>query len=126
MLCAALMLAFASASMASVVDHIQHQPGMTSSHNHHPFSKIVFDTSDHHHEHAAADLGEEEESPDRQPGTGHHHHVDSGSGMFVPVSHETSWTFSGALLWQPAVDDRMPGFLTHGPERPPKGSTIHT
>jgi hypothetical protein len=42
------------------------------------------------------------------------------------VSHEASWMFSGDSPWRPTVDARMPGFLTHGPERPPKAVAIRT
>ena len=125
-LCVALMLVFASASMANVVDRIQHQSGATSEHEHLAFSKIAFEVDDHHHDTHESNPDKSDDAPDSQPGTGHHHHVDGGTGLFTPVSHEASWMFSGASPWRPTIDDRMPGFLTHGPERPPKGVTIRT
>ncbi|MBB6192327.1 hypothetical protein FHS51_002570 [Sphingobium wenxiniae] len=123
-LCVALMLVFASASMANVVDRIQHQSSAASEHDHLAFSKIAFEVDDHHHDTQASNPDDIDDAPDGQPGTGHHHHVDGGSGLFTPVSHQASWLFSGASPWRPTVDDRMPGFLSHGPERPPKGVAI--
>ena len=125
-LCVALMLVFSSASMANVVDQIQHQSSASGNHEHLAFSKIVFEADDHQHDTHDSHPDDGDDAPDHQPGTGNHHHVDSGSGLFTPVSHEASWMFSGDSPWRPAVDGRMPGFLTHGPERPPKSSAIRT
>lgn len=124
MLCVALTLTFASASMASIVDRIQHQSSVASDHDHSPFSKIVFETSDHHHEPHTTDSDDGRDAPEHQPGTGHHHHADSGSGFLATPSQGSSWVFSRASSWRPAADNRMAGFLTHGPERPPKSSAI--
>lgn len=123
MLCIGLMFAFASANMANVVDRIQHQSAVVSDHDHLPFSKIVFDNSDHP-EHDTAGSGDTEDAPDHQPGTGNHHHADTGSGLLAPLSQGSSWVLSETGTWRPSADNRMPGFLTHGPERPPKSSAI--
>lgn len=123
MLCIGLMFAFASANMASVVDRIQHQSAVVSDHGHLPFSKIVFDSSNHP-EHDTADSGDTKDAPDHQPGTGNHHHADTGSGLLAPLWQDSSWVLSGTGAWRSSADNRMPGLLTHGPERPPKSSAI--
>ncbi|MBU7590292.1 MAG: hypothetical protein KAF42_13880 [Sphingopyxis terrae] len=124
MLCIGLMLVFASASMASAVDRIQHQSSVVDDHEHLPFSKIVFETSDHQHESHTTDSTDGDDAPDHQPGTGNHQHVDSGSGMLGPLSQGSPWAFARASSWRPAADSLMADFLTHGPERPPKSSAI--
>lgn len=124
MLCIVLALAFSSASTASVVDRLQHQSGSSADHDHMPFSKVVTDSHDHHHESDAAHPNPSDDTPDHQPGTGHHHHADSSSGLPAPLAQSSSWAGIGTRPWHPTVDDRMPGFLTHGPERPPKSNAI--
>lgn len=125
-LCVALMLVSANASTANVVDQLQHQSTATGGHEHLAFSKIVFQVDDHQHDAYEPDPGDSDKAPDHQPGTGHHHHVDNGSGLFTPMSHEASWILSRASLWRPAVDARVPGFVTNGPERPPKSSALQS
>ncbi len=125
MLCVALTLTFASASMANIVDRMQHQSSVAGDHEHLPFSKVVFETCDQHHTHHSAHAHDCGDAPDHKPGTGHHHHhVDSGSGLLANVPQGPPWAFSDSSAWRPAVDGRMPGFLIHGPERPPKSSAI--
>ena len=120
MLCIGLTLVFASASMASVIDRMQHQSDASGDHNHLPFSKIVSEISDHQHEPHTSALDDKGDAPDHQPETGHHHHGDSGSGMLAPLSRGSPGIFLRASTGRPAADNRMSGFLTHGPERPPK------
>lgn len=111
--------------MASAVDRIQHQSAVASDHSHLPFSDIIVETSDHQHEANSTASDDRESAPDQQPGTGHHHHGDSGSGMLASLPHGSSWVFSRGSSWRPATDDGAVGFLIYGPERPPKGSVLH-
>lgn len=124
MLSIALMFAFANASVANAVDHVQHQASVAGDHDHLPFSKIVFETCEQHHAHHSMHSNDCGDAPDHKPGIGHHHHVDSGSGLPAPLAQGSGWVFSEAQSWRPAADGRMCGFLIHGLERPPKSSAI--
>lgn len=126
MLCIGLTLIFASASMASVADRVQHQQGITGDHDHLPFSKIIAEVSVHQHEPHTSALDDKGDAPHHQPGTGHHHHGDIGSGMLVPLSHGSPGIFLTASVGRPAADNRISGFLTHGLERPPKTAANRT
>jgi hypothetical protein len=116
----ALTLVFASAGAAHVVDRFQHQPGAAGAHQHLAFSNIVFEAHDDGHP------DHDDDASDHRPGTGNHHHVDSGSGLLTPLSHKAIWMVSGDSSWRRAGDSRIPGFLTHGPERPPKSRAIRS
>lgn len=123
MLCIVLALAFAGASAASAVNGIQHRPGSSAHHEHMPFSDMLVDADDHHDDHGNA--GDRDGSPaaDHQPGTGHHHHGDSGSGL--PAFTSTEMPMPGLEAGQHDLtrDPAPPGLSSYGPERPPKRRT---
>lgn len=121
MLCIALTLVFAGASMTSIVDRLQHDVGVAADHEHLPLSVIAFDTSDHADGHSdATSPVNSEDAPSHQPGTEHHHHGDSGPSLaaFGTLGQAGVFPISSS---QPFVgDDRLASVLIHGPERPPK------
>jgi hypothetical protein len=120
MLCIGLTLVFASASMASVIDRMQHQSDASGDHNHLLFSKIVSEPSDHQHEPHKPDLDDKEDAPDHQPGTGHHHHGDSGASLAAFGMQGQAGAFPTSSSLSPVPDDRLADVLIPGPERPPK------
>src|SRR3546814_3284601 len=75
MLCIALALVFAGASLASAVDRMQHGPGGSPAHEHMLFSDISLEDA-HDQDHHQPDQGGEDPS-DRLAGG--HHPGDSGS-----------------------------------------------
>lgn len=120
MLCIALALVFAGASLASAVDRVQHGPGGSPAHEHMLFSDISLEDT-HDQDHHQPDQGGEDPS-DRLAGG--HHHGDSGSGLIIPASADAT---VAALLDEAhglAPDRPALGFRIQGPERPPKPSTI--
>ncbi|MEQ6332549.1 hypothetical protein [Sphingobium sp. MK2] len=123
MLCVVLALAFAAASATSVVDRIQHQPGAPTNHQHMLFTDISFDADDHHVGHSDASDRDDGADPDHQPGTGHHHHGDSGSGLpaFASGDNGLPDLRSDRRSLTPARP--VIGVTIHGPERPPKSIT---
>ena len=119
MLCIALALVFAGASLASAVDRMQHGPGGSPTHEHLLFSDISLE--DAHEDHHQPDQGDGDPS-DRLAGG--HHHGDSGSGLIILASADAT---VAALLDEAhglAPDRPAFGFRIQGPERPPKPSTI--
>src|SRR3546814_14717751 len=74
MLCIALTLVFAGASMTSIVDRVQHEAGVTADHEHLPLSIIAFDASDHDGGHPEAMTPDDSgKAPGHQPDDEHHH-----------------------------------------------------
>src|SRR3546814_14926464 len=61
MLCIALALVFAGASLASAVDRMQHGPGGSPAHEHMPFSDISLEDA-HDQDHPKPDQGGEDPS----------------------------------------------------------------
>src|SRR3546814_1697036 len=86
MLCIALALVFAGASLASAVDRMQHGPGGSPAHEHMLFSDISLEDA-HDQDHHQPDQGGEDPS-DRLAGG--HHHGDSGSGLIILRSEENT------------------------------------
>jgi hypothetical protein len=129
-LCIALTLVFAGASLSRMVDQIQHAPGASAVHEHLIFSDISLDDAhdlelDHDQgQHEADNDGSDEPDSSDQIAGGHHHHGDSGSGLIVLASTDAGEiAMVGDAL--NAVPDRPAiGFEIQGPERPPKPSTI--
>jgi len=121
MLCIALTLVFAGASMTSIVDRLQHEVGVIADHEHLPLSVIAFDMSDHSDRHSdTTNSVDNEGAPSHEPDTGHHHHGDTGSSL-PALGAQGQVVFFLASASQPfADDDRLAGVLIQGPERPPK------
>src|SRR3546814_3278542 len=86
MLCIALALVFAGASLASAVDRMQHGPGGSPAHEHMLFSDISLEDA-HDQDHHQPDQGGEDPS-DRLAGG--HHHGDSGSGLIILASADAT------------------------------------
>src|SRR3546814_16531035 len=87
MLCIALTLVFAGASMTSIVDRVQHEAGVTADHEHLPLSIIAFDASDHDGGHPEAmppdDSGQ---APGHQPAVENHNQGDTGAELTAPMA----------------------------------------
>jgi hypothetical protein len=119
MLCIALALVFAGASLASAVDRMQHGPGGSPTHEHMLFSDISLE--DAHEDHHQPDQGNEDPT-DRLAGS--HHHGDSGSGLIILASADATVAALVDEAHGLAPDRPVLGFRIQGPERPPKPSTI--
>ena len=126
MLCVVLALGYAGASAANAVNRIQHQLG--GSHEHMLLSEVSVDTADHHDhddhdDNAGSDDRDGGTQPEHQPGTGHHHHGDVGSGLpaFGPGAAHGLDPGSDSHSLKP--DRRARALASYGPERPPKRLT---
>ncbi|WP_148276615.1 hypothetical protein [Sphingobium sp. SYK-6] len=127
MLCIALTLVFAGASMASTVDRFQHQTGVSADHEHLPLSIIASDMGDDGDGHSDTTNPDDSGSvPNHQSGAGHHHHGDAGSSLPALGSQGEGGLFQASLSQPPVADDRLAGILIHGPERPPKNIANRT
>src|SRR3546814_11485033 len=105
MLCIALALVFAGASLASAVDRMQHGPGGSPAHEPMLFSDISLEDA-HDQDHHQPDQGGED--PSDRPAGGHHY-GDSGSGLIILASDD-------AIV--PPPRDAAHGML---PDRPAPG-----
>lgn len=115
MLCIALTLVFAGASLSGVLDDLQHAPGAPAEHEHLLFSPISLEP--HHAEHHAPQP--DQDSPADHL-AGHHHHGDNGPGLVVPGSAGTAVLALTDDLREMMSDRQAPGWMARGPERPPK------
>src|SRR3546814_18670172 len=124
MLCIALALVFAGASLASAVDRMQHGPGGSPAHEHMLFSDISLEDA-HDQDHHQPDQGGEDPS-DRLAGG--HHHGDRGSGLIILASAPA--TVAALLAADPGLVTERPAhrFRNQRPGRPPKPSptSAHT
>ncbi len=115
MLCIALTLIFAGASLSDLMDDLQHVPGAAIEHEHFPFSAIALDP--HHAEHHAP-------QPDKDGLAdhlaGHHHHGDHGPGLVVQGSGGNMVFALGDDRHGIAPDRQTPASMGRGLERPPK------
>lgn len=122
MLCIALVLVFAGASLSSAVDRIQHAPGASIEHQHMVFSEMTVEL-DHANDHLAPQPGDDDPA-DHLPG-GDHHHGDAGSGMLVAALAASALFAISGDLHGLAPDNQTSGLHIHGPERPPKSLTLN-
>lgn len=122
-LCVVLLLVFTGVSTASIVDHIQHQPGSPAIHKHILFSLVSLDTDDHHDGHHNAADHDDQAAHDHQPGSGHHHHGDVGTGLPALTSGELLVVDHHVGAHGLALDRLTLGLAVYSVERPPKRFT---
>jgi hypothetical protein len=121
MLCILLALMFAANSLSGALDRIQHAPGATAQHEHlvfGMFSAVADHDADHHEPQPDRD-----EPADHMMG-GHHHHVDSGSGLLALSSPTVLSASTAETAYSAEGSDPPPRLNSSGPERPPKASHI--
>lgn len=122
MLCIALTLVFAAASLSANINAIQHISGDTGYHQHTMLSSAsaVHDHVDDHH-----DASPDEESRSDNVHGNHHHHGDSGSSA---LAHLQDADTDVVAITEPqllAQDNQVPGSHILGLERPPKQLTLN-
>jgi hypothetical protein len=123
MLCIALAMVFAGASLSRNVDRLQHGPGGSPIHEHLLFSDISLDDG-HSHDFDHDQSGYDDDDSSEPFTGGHHHHGDLGSGLILLASHDWSVPALRGDRHNQVPEPREAGFRILGPERPPKTSTI--
>lgn len=112
-LCLALMLVFATASAASVVDRFQHERELPHEHGLHLAG--THDHGDHHH----GDSDDAPDADDHGPGAGHHH-SDAPAGALDRPAQAAESMAEATLALRSASAQRIKGVRPGGLERPPR------